>query len=116
MGTGHKPTSTRRATAASSPKSRSRPKHKRTATPAGAGQRSPAPGDVLFHLLETRSILACAARCLDEIADPHRLEAEQCGPQDVAVVVRAGIKRLDEARQTLDVPVAKSPLGTEGAA
>jgi hypothetical protein len=54
-------------------------------------------------LQDARSLFACAARCLDEIAEPHQLDApEGCDVTDVAVLVRAGIQRLNEGRTALD--------------
>jgi hypothetical protein len=69
------------------------------------------PTDVLTQLQETHSILAVAARALDEISDPHWLDAkEPCGTEDVAVIVRLGIQKLDEAREALDLgPAGDAP-------
>lgn len=79
--------------------SKSKPSRRKPAPPPQASSCEAAEQ----ALQETRSILACAARCLDEITDPHELDApEPCGPDDVAVVVRLGIQRLDEARESLD--------------
>jgi hypothetical protein len=66
---------------------------------------------VLTQLQETRSILAVAARALDEISDPHWMDAkEPCGSEDVAVIVRLGIQKLDEAREALDLgPAGETP-------
>lgn len=59
---------------------------------------------LLTELQETRSILAVAAQALDETADPHRLDArDTCATEDVAVVVRLGIQRLDATREALDI-------------
>jgi hypothetical protein len=82
---------------------------RRSALPSlPAESPQPKRGEVLNQLNETRSIFACAARCLDEITDPHRLEAtETCEPEDVAVVVRLGIQRLDEVRVALDLGTVK---------
>lgn len=64
------------------------------------------PPDVLIHLHETRSILLVAARALDELADPHWLDgADTCGTEDVAVIVRLGIQKLEEAHKALDLGV-----------
>jgi hypothetical protein len=64
----------------------------------------PDSADVLTQLQETRSILAVAARALDEISDPHWLDAEEPGgAEDVAVIVRLGIQKLDSAREALDL-------------
>ncbi len=76
--------------------------------PAGPCREPPAskqPGcaEVLCQLNEVRSIFVCAGRCLDEMSDPHRLDAsDKCEPMDVAVVVRAGIAMLRKAQQFLD--------------
>jgi hypothetical protein len=54
-------------------------------------------------LQETRSIFACAARCLDEVIDPSQLEApEEFDASDIVVIVRLGIQRLNDAREALD--------------
>ncbi len=61
------------------------------------------PDDVLAHLQTARSIFACAARCLDEIADPHRVDApEICDPTDVVVILRLGIETLSKAQAAFD--------------
>ena len=65
--------------------------------------------EVLCQLNEVRSIFACAARCLDEICDPHRVEApDECAPIDVAVVVRAGIAKLHKTQEFLDIGTVES--------
>jgi hypothetical protein len=52
---------------------------------------------------QVRSLLACATRTLDEIVDPHHLDAtEACGPDDVATLLRVAIERLNLARDALD--------------
>ena len=69
-------------------------------------RRTPDAAEVLDMLNGVRSIFACSARCLDEIADPHELAApEQCGPKDVAILVRAGIEALNKVHGALDLGV-----------
>lgn len=89
----------------------SRPDHStraakaRSRKPPAPPPPSPAPDldEVLGQLNEVHSIFACTARCLDEITDPHELEApETCEAKDVAVLVRLGIQRLEEAQEALD--------------
>jgi hypothetical protein len=70
-------------------------------------KRAPSPhcnvDQVEGKLQETRSILACAVRCLDELIDPSQLDApEEIDAMDVGVVIRVGIERLNEARRALD--------------
>jgi hypothetical protein len=61
------------------------------------------PADALSHLHDARSVFACAARCLEEITDPHWLEGEDRSVTvDVAVVVRTGLDALDKAAEVLD--------------
>jgi len=46
---------------------------------------------------------------LDEICDPHRVEApDECAPIDVAVVVRAGIAKLHKTQEFLDIGTVES--------
>lgn len=65
--------------------------------------------DALTALNEARSILVCIAFCLEEMCDPHRCDVlGECAPEDVSVVVRLGIKKLDEARRAVDKPEGAS--------
>lgn len=75
----------------------------RKPVPPPPSPRTPDVDEVLGQLNEVHSIFACTARCLDEITDPHELEApETCEAKDVAVLVRVGIQRLEEAQDALD--------------
>lgn len=101
MGSSRRSNSTRTGKARSVGSSPSR-RRKPVPSPPAESSR-PEPGEVLDQFLEVRSIFACVARCLDEIADPHELDApEPCAPKDVVVVVRLGLGKLDEARAVLD--------------
>ena len=104
MGTGRDSKSAARESAPSSLKRPRKPK-RRQATVLPHGLAPSTLDDVCFQLLEARSILACAARCLDEIVDAHVLETpEQCHPLDVAVIVRLGIVKLGKVQEVLEAP------------
>lgn len=69
-----------------------------------APRRDPDPAEVLDMLNGVRSIFACCARSLDDLAEPHEPYApELCGPKDVVVIVRLGIQKLDEVHEALDL-------------
>jgi hypothetical protein len=91
------------------PKARSRHSD---SSPPPRSTGTPDLDEVLGQLNEVHSIFACTARCLDEITDPHELEApETCEAKDVAVLVRVGVQRLEEAQEALDLgELTEDPL------
>ena len=55
------------------------------------------------QLQDLRSVLACAALCLDEVLDPSQVDEQaECDASDVATLVRYGIQQLNRARELLD--------------
>jgi hypothetical protein len=93
---GSRPVHSTRAAKARSPKP--------AASPPPPSHGTPDLDEILGQLNEVHSIFACTARCLDEITDPHELEApETCEAKDVAVLVRVGIQKLEEAQEALDI-------------
>lgn len=108
MGSASRRNSTRAVKAPSGRRSPTPPRRPRSRRPALAVAQQSDRADVLCQLNEVRSIFSCAARCLDELCDPHRVEApNECEPIDVAVVLRTGIAKLRKAQEFID-------LGTTG--
>ena len=104
MGYASRRKSTRAGKAPSGRRSRTPPRRSPSRRLAQAKPQPPDRAELLCQLNEVRSIFACAARCLDELCDPHRLEeSDECAPIDVAVVVRTGIAKLRKTQEFLDM-------------
>jgi hypothetical protein len=61
---------------------------------------------ILYRFSEARCVLACVARSLEELEDPHTPEIAARGPGDEVVCLRYGLKLLSAVHDESVEPMA----------